>query len=190
MKNKNILLALLLVGATYTMGCKTGKTTEQKQVAEHNKEVVDEQHITEEQSDFLVMAANTRTMGKKIGELAQEKGTAQSVKDYGAMMVADQTEMLAEIETLAAAHNIELLDNLSKDFQKNFDKVSAMKAGKELDTKIVEMTSNGHERDLKEFEKAAKFDHKSIAAFATKYAPVVAKHLETAKRLSEEYNAK
>ena len=132
---------------------------------------------------FLVKSADARMMGAQEGKLAVQKGTTKAVREYGALMVKDQTMLLKRIKALAANKKISLPLAIGEQKQDGKDDLMA-KTGKEFDKKFMKMMKIDHERDVKLFKKATECSDPEVAAFAVKYLPVIEAHLNKVNKIS------
>lgn len=132
---------------------------------------------------FVATAASSDMYEIEAGKLAQENGTAQAVKDFGAMMERDHTKSSTDLK--AAAGQVEgvtvptemmpkhqaLLDAL-RGAGTSFDdvyKTQQLQAHQEALALMQNMSTNGEAGPLKDF--------------ATKTAPVIETHLGHAEML-------
>jgi putative membrane protein len=132
---------------------------------------------------FATNAAISDMYEIEAGKLAQEKGQAAGVKEFGAMMVKDHTASSTEMKPLAQAANVTLptelderrkglLDNLRAASAADFDKVyidQQVAAHEEAHNLLAGYAQDGGDAGLK--------------AFATKTAPIVQGHLEKARSM-------
>lgn len=135
-------------------------------------------------TDFTVDAVNGGSLEVTLGKLAQSNASSQRVKDFGAMMVKDHSEAGDKLKELAKRKDIVLPDSLGKDAQKHVDHLKGKK-GKDFDKAYMDMMVDDHNKDISDFEKAAK-DAKDpdIKAFAAATLPVLHKHLDSAKAIT------
>lgn len=132
---------------------------------------------------FATNAAISDMYEIEAGKLAQEKGQAAAVKEFGAMMVKDHTASSTEMKPLAQAANVTLptelderrkglLDNLRAASAADFDKVytdQQVAAHEEAHNLLSGYGQDGGDAGLK--------------AFAAKTAPIVQGHLDKARAL-------
>ena len=119
-------------------------------------------------ASFYKHAAEAGIAEVDAGNLAQQKGTSQAVKDFGAMMVTDHTAANDKLKALAATKNISLptsasigematkakLDVLSGDtFDKSYIK-SQLKAHHEAIALFKKEIASGQDPDAKAFAAA------------------------------------
>src|SRR3982074_2096216 len=62
-------------------------------------------------ADFFKRAAQAGIAEVEAGKLAQEKGSSQEVKDFGAMMVKDHTAANDKLKSIASSENVDLPSN-------------------------------------------------------------------------------
>jgi len=141
--------------------------------------------VNEDVAEFAVKAANAGMAEVQLGKLAEEKGTAKGVKDFGAMMVKDHTKAGDELKRLASSKNITLPATVSNDTQKHIDDLSK-KTGKDFDKDYVNMMVSDHKDAISLFEDAAKNSKDStFKTFAVKTIPTLYKHLGAAKAIEK-----
>lgn len=138
--------------------------------------------VSKKDQDFLTKAAAGGMYEVAAGQLAQEKGTAEGVKSYGAMLVKDHTAANEELKSLASTKGVPLPAALPTDKQARLDKIGR---AKNFDKEFVkEVGLDDHKKDISLFEKASKgADDADVKAFATKTLPVLKAHHEHADGL-------
>lgn len=141
--------------------------------------------VDKDDADFAVEAANGGMAEVALGQLAQQKGMSQDVKDFGAKMVKDHTKANNEMKAVAKEKNITLPATVGKDEQKTMDDLSK-KSGKDFDKAYVKLMVEDHDKDVKMFEKEAK-DGKDAAvkSFAATTLPVLKMHQSMIKGIDQ-----
>lgn len=137
-------------------------------------------------ASFYKKAAEAGIAEVDAGNLAEQKGNNQAVKDFGAMMVKDHTAANDKLKALAASKNISLptsasmgematkgkLDLLSGDtFDKSYIK-SQLKDHREAIALFKNEISSGQDPDAK--------------AFASATLPTLKMHLHTIKTIARD----
>ena len=126
---------------------------------------------------FLKNAAEGGLVEVELGALAQEQGSSQAVKDFGAMMVRDHMVTNRKLQTLAASKDLELPTDTTL-MHKVWKKALSMKTGSEFDEDYIEGQIDAHEDTIellkKEIETGEDADAK---AFASEILPKVEEHL-------------
>lgn len=146
---------------------------------------IDNTPLDKNSSTFAMEAASGGMMEVTMGQLAQQKGNSQRVKDYGAMLVSDHSKVNTELSNIAAAKNAQLPSALEQKQQKHIDDLSK-KEGADFDRAYIKMMVNDHEKDIKAFEKAAaSSSDNTLKEFATRTLPVLRAHLDSAKAIQQ-----
>lgn len=125
---------------------------------------------------FIHELSEARIMDREEGKLAAQRGTNRPLKDYGMMMIEDQTRMLQELQKIASSKNVEIASELGRKKTVGLSDLHGLH-GKEFDSKFIRMMIIDHKRDIRKLEKATKSSDADIQVFATKYLPVVKNHL-------------
>ena len=140
--------------------------------------------LTGEDSTFAVKAAIGGLMEVEAGNLAQQNGSSQRVKDFGAMMVRDHSAASEELKALATSKGFSLPTTMPESDQKHMDMVRNMK-GKSFDDHYKSMMLDHHTKDVSEFEKASNnLKDPDLKNWATKTLPTLKMHLDSAKALN------
>jgi len=135
-------------------------------------------------ASFYKKAAEGGIFEVEAGSQAQQKGSSQPVKDFGAMMVKDHTAANDKLASIAASKNITLptsasvgqmavktkLDVLSGDTYDKSYILGQIKAHKETAVLFNKEIASGQDADAK--------------AFATATLPTVKQHLKTARKIA------
>src|SRR3954468_22697836 len=93
-----------------------------------------------------------------LGKLAAQKGSSEAVKTFGQRMVDDHSKANDQLMTLAQSKGVDLAadkDATDKKIQKATDKMSKLE-GADFDKAYAKAMVKDHEKDVKEFETAAK----------------------------------
>ncbi len=134
--------------------------------------------------EFLSKAAVGGLYEVEAGRLAEQKGSSEPVKSYGAMLVKDHGAANEELKGLAARKGVTLPAAVPADKQARLDKISG---AKNFDREFVKQVGLAdHKTDIALFEKASKdADDAEVKAFATKTLPVLKAHREHAQGLEK-----
>jgi putative membrane protein len=150
---------------------------------------------------FVRDAAKGGMMEVHMGQLGVQKAQSAEVKQFAQRLVDDHSKANAELKQLASQKGITLPDNKVASTDSERTKVRESDAtadhsahgnmkhletlsGTEFDREFVRMAVSDHQKDVKEFERAAqKSDDADIKAFAQKTAPTLREHLQQAKSL-------
>lgn len=132
---------------------------------------------------FVKDAARGGTMEVELGELATQKASNDSVRQFGQRMVADHKRANDELRTIASTKGATLPAELSH--SENSTMAHLQKAtGADFDKAYAHHMVKDHETDVKEFQDAAKnLDDSELRAFAQKTLPTLEEHLRLARDL-------
>lgn len=117
------------------------------------------------------------------GKLAQSKGSNESVKQFGARMVADHTKTGDELKALVAKKGMAAPNEPGEAHQKALATLEA-KSGRDFDQAYKAQMVSDHQDTIALFEKQARSGQDAdLKAFAGKTLPALRHHLEMAKAM-------
>jgi putative membrane protein len=129
-------------------------------------------------SSFYKNAAEGGMSEVDLGNLAQQKSSNPSVKDFGAMMVKDHTAANEKLKAIAAAKGIDLPSSASVGQMATEGKLKLL-SGETFDKSYIKGMIDDHKEDIKEFEKEATAGRDPDAkAFAAATLPTLKMHLK------------
>jgi putative membrane protein len=129
-------------------------------------------------SSFYKNAAEGGMSEVELGQLAQQKASNPSVKDFGAMMVKDHSAANDKLKALAASKQVSLPDSPSMMQKASKTKLNMM-SGESFDKSYVKGMIDDHKQDIKEFQKeASEGKDPDARAFASATLPTLQMHLE------------
>lgn len=137
-------------------------------------------------ADFLKEMTEARLMDLEEGKTAQQRATTRSLKNYGSLMVKDQSEMLNNLKKIAADKKVPIPSWLGPDKTEGLGDLKE-EHGKSFDKKFIKMMIIDHKRDIKKLEKAIQYGDADLQVFATRYLPVVQSHLDQIKALKKSH---
>ncbi|TSJ36333.1 DUF4142 domain-containing protein [Mucilaginibacter corticis] len=139
--------------------------------------------ISKDDADFAVKAAAGGLVEVELGKLAQERGSSQGVKDFGAMMVKDHSAANVELAQLAKDRKITLPQQLGEDGLKLKAELSG-KTGKDFDKAYADAMVKDHKEDIEEFERGTKIvKDTAMLGFVKKTLPILKMHLDAAQKM-------
>jgi putative membrane protein len=113
----------------------------------------------------------------KVGQLAQQKGESQDVKQFGQTLQQDHSQNLQQAQQLAQQDGMTPPTEPNAEQKKMYDKLSKL-SGAQFDKAFAKDMVSDHKKDIAKFEKEAK-KHGPVAQFAQ--LPVLQKHLKMAQ---------
>ena len=137
---------------------------------------------------FLPKAADGGMAEVQQGQVAQQKGTNDAVKNFGSMMVRDHSAANDQLKALATRRNITLPDSLGSKNKKMLDDLNK-KSTREFDKAYINAMVKDHQEDIKEFEEAEKkVTDTEVKSFITNTLPTLKMHLDSAKAIQKRQN--
>jgi putative membrane protein len=141
--------------------------------------------LSKDDSMFVMDAAAGGMMEVQAGQVAQQNGQSQRVKDFGGMMVTDHGKANDELKSLASGHGITIPSSLPADQQKHLDQMKNMK-GSAFDKHYISMMLTDHQKTIAKFKKestGAKDDQ--LKTWATNTLPTLQKHLDSVQAIKK-----
>ena len=141
--------------------------------------------VIENDSEFLMKAAEMQLETIQLGKLAQEKGDSVYVKELGRMMEDSNTKSQNEIKALAQLKAIAVPTSVKED-SKNAYKELNDENGNDFGMKYSKMMVDQHEDAIDWFEKAAlDAEDASVRDWASKQLPILRENLKHAEACKE-----
>jgi len=132
-------------------------------------------------ASFYKNAAEAGIAEVDEGQLAQDKGTNQEVKDFGARMVKDHGAANDKLKALAAQKNVELPTSTSVG-QMALEAKLKVESGDTFDKAYIKSQVRAHEMAVRLFTKEANSGQDPDAkAFASSTLPTLQDHLKMAR---------
>jgi putative membrane protein len=188
MKKVMLNAAIFASAMFFTLSCSDKRASENddsKEVAKEENDAKFDDTEIEGDTKFAVSAADGAMLEIQLGQLAQDKGVSQQVKDLGKMIANDHMKGHEELSALAQQKNISLPATMSEECQKKYDKI-AEKNGQEFDEAFTEFAVKDHKDDIDAFKKEAeKGDDPDLKAWAAGKVATLEHHLDMAKAAEE-----
>jgi putative membrane protein len=129
-------------------------------------------------ADFFKHAAEAGIAEVEAGKLAQDKGSSQAVKDFGAMMVTDHSAANDKLKSIATAENVDLPSSSSVKDMATKAKLEVL-SGDTFDKSYIKSQVTAHRQAVALFRKEAASGQDSQAkAFAAATLPALKGHLK------------
>ncbi|MGA7914500.1 MAG: DUF4142 domain-containing protein [Candidatus Acidiferrales bacterium] len=175
---KSVLAVLATLSISFCCAASPlyAKTT--KQASTHHTAATT---MTDQQFADAAAAGNMAEV--KLGQLAQDKGQNQTVKDFGKRMVTDHSKANDELKTAAEKDSITLPDKLTAHDQAQYDRLSKL-SGEAFDRAYARDMVRDHREDIAAFQHEAN-DGKvtGIKDFASQTLPTLEDHLKDAREM-------
>jgi len=118
----------------------------------------------------------------QIGQLVQQKGGSQAVRQFGDMLATDHTKAKQQAEAVAGQLGVEPPGGLKAEVQKEMQKLQGL-SGAAFDKEVARYSVKDHEKDIATFRAQAKSGNGPASQLAEKQLPVLEKHLKAARAL-------
>ena len=133
---------------------------------------------------FMKKAAEGGMAEVKLGELAQQNGQSQQVKDFGQRMVTDHTKANDELKQVAVQQNVSLPTSPGSHDQAEYNKLSKLH-GDAFDKAYAKMMVADHKKDISEFKREADSgSDPQVKSFANQTLPTLQEHLQLAEKMN------
>ena len=120
----------------------------------------------------------------ELGKLAAEKGSTDTVKQFGQKLVDDHTKANDELKNVAGAQSINIPDALDSKHKARINKLSKL-SGPAFDRAFAKDQVKDHEQDIRDFQQEAQNgNNPAVKDFAAKTLPTLKEHLSMAKDLN------
>lgn len=137
--------------------------------------------ISSGDKDFIMEAACGGMAEVALGELAQQKGQSDAVKQFGKHMIDDHGKANNELKELAGRKGVVVPAALKPKYQKVVDALSKL-SGAEFDKQYMREMVKDHENDVAAFQKEAdKGKDADLTAWARQTLPTLQDHLKMAR---------
>ena len=132
---------------------------------------------------FVRAAARGGLSEIKLGKLAMDQGSNETVKAFGTRMVAEHTKAGDELKEAAKEENIGLPTDLTAKDQATYDRLSKL-SGAEFDQAYAQDMVKDHQQDLRDFQREANHGNDDVVrGFASETVPMIQQHLDQAKEM-------
>jgi putative membrane protein len=115
----------------------------------------------------------------KMGELAQQKGQSQDVKQLGQMLQQDHSQHLQQAQQMAQQLGVTPPTQPNAKQKQAYDRLSKM-TGAQFDKAFAKDAVKDHKADIAKYQKEAK-SKGPLAQFAEQTVPTLQKHLQAAQ---------
>ena len=187
---------LFLAAAAFTLvltaSCKQEpKNEDTKEVAEDVNDATETatdsiSDARNDDSDYLVAAAETDLMEIELGKLALKKSTNPKVKELANMMIDQHTKASTATKSLASKKQIALPAALTDKGKEAYDDLDK-KTGKDFDEAYANKMVDGHEDAISKIKDASEHAKDAeIRQWAADMLPALNTHLEHSKMLQDQ----
>lgn len=148
------------------------------------KKTAEAKTMTDQQ--FVDFAGQTDMVEANLGQLAQDAGSTQQVKDYGNMLVTDHTSDYKQLTDAAKQANLTVPTAIDAENNKTMIAPFQKLKGTAFDRKYAQEMVSGHTKAIAIYKKeASDAQNDVIKSYAEATLPVLDKHLSGAKDLEK-----
>ena len=141
--------------------------------------------MTMADEEFAKKAAQGGMAEVKLGQLAEEKASNQTVKSFAKLMVEDHTKANDKLKEAASKENISLPTDLDPKDEATYESLSKL-SGEAFDRAYARNMVKDHQQDVAEFHREATNGRKEpIKSFAEQTLPTLQKHLKEARQMEQ-----
>jgi putative membrane protein len=135
---------------------------------------------------FVDLAVQTDMIEAHLGQLADSAASAQPIKDYARMLVADHTNDFQELSNVALQANLTVPTAIDAEHNKAMIDPFEKLRGTSFDHRYVQEMIAGHTKAIAIYKKEAEdASNPGVKSYADKVLPVLEKHLAGAKDLEK-----
>jgi putative membrane protein len=121
----------------------------------------------------------------KLGQLAQEKGSNEAVKNFGKRMVEDHRKAAEDLKAAASQSGVTVPTKINARDEATYNRLSRM-SGAAFDREYAKEMVTDHAHDVAEFRKeAVSGKDASIKEFASQTLPTLRDHLKQAREMEK-----
>lgn len=133
---------------------------------------------------FMTKAAEGGLAEVQLGQLAQQNGQSQEVKDFGQRMVTDHTKANDQLKQIASQKSVTLPTQPSSHDQAEYNRLQKLQ-GDAFDKAYSKMMVSDHKKDISEFKhEAMSGSDPDVKGFASQTLPTLEDHLSMAEKMN------
>jgi len=134
--------------------------------------------------EFMMKAAEGGLAEVQMGQLAQQNGESQQVKDFGQQMVTDHSKANDQLKPIAQQQGVNVPTELKGHEKAEYDRLSKLH-GDAFDKAYSKLMVSDHKKDIAEFKREAESGtNPEVKNFASQTLPTLHEHLKMAEQLN------
>jgi len=131
---------------------------------------------------FLTDAIRGNFSEVTLGRIIQNRGASGEVRQFGAMLVSDHSNGLAQAQRIASRLHLRIPATLTP--QARSERLVLQRlSGRAFDREVRRYMINDHQRDIAAFRAQARSGDRATAGYAAATVPVMQHHLATARSI-------
>ncbi|WP_245422177.1 DUF4142 domain-containing protein [Alsobacter soli] len=133
---------------------------------------------------FITKAIQGNMAEVSMGQLAQQNGQSDSVKQFGQMLATDHGAANQKAQAVAQQMGVQVPTEPSKKQLADYNKMQKLN-GAAFDKAFAQHMVADHKKDIAEYKKAAKMQGDPAGDYANQTLPDLEKHLQAAQQLQK-----
>lgn len=133
---------------------------------------------------FITKAIQGNMAEVSMGQLAQQNGQSDAVKQYGQMLATDHGAANEKAQAVAQQMNVTVPTEPSRKQKADMAKMQKLN-GAAFDKAFAQHAVMDHKKDIAEYTKASKMKGDPAGDYASQTLPDLQKHLEAAQALQK-----
>jgi putative membrane protein len=117
-----------------------------------------------------------------LGRMIENRGATAQVRQFGAMLVRDHSNGLAQAQRIAARLRLRTLPTLTPEARAETVRLRHL-SGRAFDLEVRRYMIEDHRRDISEFKAQARSGDRATAGYAAATVPVMRRHLLAAQAI-------
>jgi putative membrane protein len=140
-------------------------------------------HLSASDRKFVSAAAEGGMAEVELGQMAQQKGASDQVKQFGQRMVTDHTKANDQLKEVAMKEGIQLPTKLSAQDEMTKQRLSKL-SGEQFDKAYMSDMVKDHTKDVADFQReSTSGQDPAVKDFASETLPTLQSHLQEAQQI-------
>ena len=144
--------------------------------------------LTQNERQFIDKAAQINMTEAHMGQMAQNKGETQAIKNFGQTLVNDHTQAYNRLSAIAQQDGYTIPKAINQQNQSEIEKFQNV-SGQQFDNQFSQKEVQDHQQALNWFRSEEQnLQNPDLKAYATQTAATIEKHLSMAQNLGANGN--
>src|SRR3954465_8424248 len=124
---------------------------------------------------FITKAIEGNLAETELGQLAQQKGASDGVRNFGQQLATDHTAANQRATAVATQMGVAPPTEPNRQQKAVYDRMSKL-SGTAFDRQFVRHMVDDHKKDIAEYQKESKRPNNPVAAYASETLPTLQQH--------------
>jgi putative membrane protein len=144
--------------------------------------------LTQNEKQFVDKAAQINMTEAHLGQMAQNKGQDQAIKNFGQELVNDHTQAYNRLSAIAQENGYTVPKSIDQQYQSEISNLQNV-SGQQFDQQFSQKEVQDHQQALNWFRSEEQnLQNPDLKAYATQTAATIEKHLNMAQNLGNGAN--